>query len=195
MHQLTYGDRLQTLIRADAQRMRLLQHVHTLTLPDCWIGAGFVRNAVWAHLHSQHPAPPSADAVWPDSDVDVVWFDADRQSVAVDRALTDRLAALEPGARWSVKNQARMNGRNGDAPYASVADALRHWPETATAVAMRLTAVDELEILAPYGLDDLFGRIIRPTPPFRGARLDIVRQRVRDKRWLDRWPLLRVVEA
>ncbi|MBB6252296.1 nucleotidyltransferase family protein [Nitrospirillum iridis] len=191
----THKERLEVLIRRDGARLCLLRHVRTLDLPDCWIGAGFVRNAVWCHLHSQYPAPPSADAVWPDSDVDVVWFDDARQSVALDRDLTDRLAALEPGVRWSVKNQARMSGRNGDAPYASAADALRHWPETATAVAVRLTAADELEILAPYGLDDLFGRVIRPTPPFRGVRLDIVRQRVRDKRWLDRWPLLRVVEA
>ncbi|WP_252181181.1 nucleotidyltransferase family protein [Azospirillum sp. B4] len=194
MHQLTLGERLRALILGDASRVRLLVQVRALDLPDCWIGAGFVRNAVWDHLHHQgcgrqHPSIHS------DSDVDVVWFDAGRASVALDRALTDRLLAHTPGVAWSVKNQARMHGRNGDAPYASAADALRHWPETATAVAVRLTATDGLDILAPYGLDDLFGRVIRPTPPFQGAKLDIMRQRVRDKRWLERWPLLRVEEG
>ncbi|MEA1674354.1 nucleotidyltransferase family protein [Nitrospirillum sp. BR 11163] len=193
MHQLTYGDRLQALIRADGRRMKLLGHVRALDLPDCWIGAGFVRNAVWDQLHRPQAAAQTG-AETPESDVDVVWFDPARPSIALDRDLTDRLLAAAPDVPWSVKNQARMHGRNGDAPYAGCADALRHWPETATAVAVRLTPENALEILAPFGLDDLFGRLIRPTPAFRGAKLDILRQRVRDKRWLDRWPLLRVLE-
>ncbi|MEC4595177.1 MULTISPECIES: nucleotidyltransferase family protein [Nitrospirillum] len=194
MHQLTYGDRLQAVIRDDAWRMRLLAHVRALELPDCWIGAGFVRNAVWDHLHRQQAIPETAGEA-PDSDVDVVWFDAARSSIAVDRDLTDRLLVLAPDVPWSVKNQARMHCRNGDAPYAGCADALRHWPETATAVAVRLTPEDALEILAPFGLDDLFSRLIRPTPAFRGAKREILHQRVRGKRWLERWPLLRVMDV
>ncbi|ASG23418.1 nucleotidyltransferase family protein [Nitrospirillum viridazoti] len=194
MHQLTFGDRLQAVIRDDAWRMGLLAHVRTLDLPDCWIGAGFVRNAVWDQLHRQQAVPETAGEA-PDSDVDVVWFDAACPSIAVDRDLTDRLLALAPDVPWSVKNQARMHCRNGDAPYTGCADALRHWPETATAVAVRLTPQDALEVLAPFGLDDLFGRLIRPTPAFRGAKREILRQRVREKRWLERWPLLRVVDA
>jgi hypothetical protein len=31
--------------------MRLLDAVEALSLPNCWIGAGFVRNAVWDRLH------------------------------------------------------------------------------------------------------------------------------------------------
>ncbi|MDE1145442.1 MAG: nucleotidyltransferase family protein [Azospirillaceae bacterium] len=178
--------RLRGLILADTVRLPLLHKVRSLGLPDCWIGAGFVRNAVWDHLHHWE-----SDVA---GDVDVVWFDAARTAIALDRELTDRLLALAPAVTWSVKNQARMHGRNGDVPYADTEDALRHWPETATAVAVRLDADDGLDILAPYGLDDLFGRVIRPTPGFRAAKLDIVRQRVRDKRWLDRWPLLRVAE-
>ncbi|WP_145734642.1 nucleotidyltransferase family protein [Nitrospirillum pindoramense] len=193
MQQLTYGDRLKGIILGDARRMRLLDHVRALGLPDCWVGAGFVRNAVWDHLHRVR-AVQSLEADLPESDVDVLWFDPERTSLAIDRALTDRLLAQDPDAPWSVKNQARMHSRNSDAPYASTADALRHWPETATAVAVRLTSADGLEILAPFGLADLFGRIIRPTPAFRGAKLDIVRQRIRDKRWLERWPLLQVDE-
>lgn len=44
---------LQTLISSDAQRWHLLDIVRSLALPDCWIGAGFVRNAVWDHLHGR----------------------------------------------------------------------------------------------------------------------------------------------
>ncbi|WRQ77412.1 nucleotidyltransferase family protein [Pseudomonas saxonica] len=31
--------------------------VRSLNLPDCWIGAGFLRNAVWDYLHGRSPSP------------------------------------------------------------------------------------------------------------------------------------------
>lgn len=175
------GARLIALLRADPTRMRLLAAVEDLCLPDCWIGAGFVRALVWDHLHDRTASPL-------DTDVDVVWFDPAHATAAVDRELEAVLTAQDATVAWSVTNQARMHGRNSDDPYASAEDALRHWPETATAVAVRRMA-GRLEILAPFGLADLFAMTIRPTPAFRGARSSIVRDRVRDKRWLTRWPL------
>ena len=163
----------------------MLAAVEALDLPDCWVGAGFVRAAVWDHLHGS-----AASAQ--DSDVDVVWFDPARASPDVDRALEAVLAASHATVSWSVKNQARMHVRNGDPPYASTEDAVRHWPETATAVAVRRTA-DRLDVLAPFGLADLFAMLIRPTPAFSGDRLPRFHRRVHDKRWQERWPLARVV--
>jgi hypothetical protein len=175
---------LSALLRADGLRMRLLAAVETLELRDCWIGAGFVRAAVWDHLHGR---PASA----PDSDLDVVWFDPAYASEQFDRATEVKLRSVEPSARWSVKNQARMHARNGDAPYMSTEDSLLRWPETATAVAVRAVGAN-LETLAPHGLDDLFAMIVRPTPHFAGDKLPEFLARVRQKRWLERWPLLRV---
>ncbi len=179
--------RLIALLRADAARMRLLGAVEDLCLPDCWIGAGFVRALVWDHLHGRASSPL-------DTDVDVVWFDPAHATAAIDRELETVLTAHDPTTNWSVTNQARMHGRISDDPYASTEDALRHWPETATAVAVRQIA-GRLEILAPFGLDDLFGMTIRPTPAFCGDRLPHFHQRVHDKRWLERWPLTRLATS
>jgi len=109
-----------------------------------------------------------------------------------DTALEAELRLLEPGVAWSVKNQSRMHLRNGDIPYQSVVEAMRHWPETATAVGVRLTAEAGYDFIAPYGLDDLFGLILRPTPYFRGAKQGVFLDRVQRKRWLEKWPLLRM---
>jgi len=173
---------LTAVIAADASRMRVLELVRDLGLPDCWIGAGFVRSAVWDHLHGRTPR-------FPDGDVDVIWFDTTRADAAIDDALEVKLRCLDPAVDWSVTNQARMHARNGDAPYASTQDAVRYWPETATAIAVRI-ANGRIEIMAPYGLDDLVSMIVRPTPGFVGAKLGIVRKRVLDKRWRERWPRL-----
>ncbi len=151
-----------------------------LGLPDCWIGAGFVRDAVWDHLHGRKVAQPTGD-------VDVLWFDAAATSVQ-DRAIEAGLKTVVPSGKWSVKNQARMHLRNGDAPYSSVSDAMRHWPETATAVAARIGHGGDIEINAPLGLEDLFALILRPTAQFLSEKLPIFVERVSSKQWLTRYP-------
>ncbi|GGB61347.1 hypothetical protein GCM10011505_47510 [Tistrella bauzanensis] len=121
----------------------------------------------------------------------MIWFNPDRADPVVDDQLDAMLLAAAPDIRWSVANQARMHRRNGVPSYASTADAMTNWPETATAVAVRLITGDRVEVLAPLGLDDLFGLILRPTPFFLATgRLPVMTARIRDKRWLERWPKL-----
>ena len=59
-------------------------------------------------------------------------------------------------------------------------EAIGHWPETATAVAARLTAGGRCEIAAPCGRPDAGEK--------RGVYLD----RIQSKRWLAVWPRLRI---
>ena len=176
---------MRAMLAADPVRRRILDLVGSLALPDCWIGAGFVRNAVWDRLHGRSAAPLRGD-------VDVIWFDPQLATPADDARLEARLRAHDPGIVWSVKNQARMHRRNDDAPYCSATDAMRYWPETATAVAVRQTASGSWEIAAPFGLADLFGLVLRPTPRFAGAKRAAFLDRVRSKGWLDAWPRLRI---
>jgi hypothetical protein len=154
--------------------------------------------------------------------VDVIWFDSHCADSADDEVLEEKLKALDRDIAWSVKNQSRMHVRNDDEPYASATDALRFWPETATAVAVRLSghpdgplspgtpgfpraqgqhdtcvpvAPGNIEIAAPFGLDDLFGLIIRPGPRFSEAKRDIFLDRVWTKHWLRIWPRLTLMDA
>lgn len=148
--------------------------------PGAWIGAGFLRNAVWDALHGRRPDVAGL------ADLDVIFLDAACPDPTVDAAWEARLRAALP-LPWSVTNQARMHGRNGHAPYADCAEAIAHWPETATAVAARLG--DGVELLAPHGLDDLLGLILRPTPAFRD-RPGVIARRASEKGWFRRWPRL-----
>ncbi|HEX4368424.1 MAG TPA: nucleotidyltransferase family protein [Rhodopila sp.] len=174
---------LLTLLSRDHHRSHILDLVHALHLPDCWIGAGFIRNAVWDHLHRRPPSKPA-------SDIDVIWFDPHRARPDDDHAEEQHLTELDPDIRWSVKNQCRMHARNDDRPYTSATDALRFWPETATAIAVRRAGETGLEIAAPFGLNDLFALVLRPTPRFAEAKHDIYLERVRNKQWRLTWPRL-----
>jgi hypothetical protein len=173
------------LIAGDPWRMDVLRAVRALALPDWAIGAGFVRSRVWDWLGGD------ACATVP-TDIDVLYYDGADLSPARETVLEGRLNATLP-APWSVTNQARMHIDNGDAPYASTEDALRHWLETPTAVAVRLAADDRLALLAPWGLEDLFTMTVRPTPSGR-EKLGIYRRRIAQKRWADTWPGVRVLD-
>lgn len=171
------------LCRDDPGMRAALEAVAAHGPPDAWIGAGFLRNAVWDVLHGRQPDVAGL------ADLDVVFHDAANPDPAVDAAWEARLRGVL-ALPWSVTNQARMHGRNGHAPFTGVADAITHWPETATAVAVRMEG-GELRLLAPHGWGDLLGMVVRPTHAF-AERPEVVAQRMEKKGWLKRWPRLTV---
>lgn len=172
---------LKTLLTQDPARMKILRMTRELNLPDCWIGAGFVRSLVWDHLHQRQSSALRAD-------IDIIWFDPARASAQTDSALEGTLSSLCSELNWSVKNQARMHLRNADAPYRSAADAMTCWPETATAVAVRLDRHNEIEVSAPLGLEDLFSLVVRPTDRFRAEKHPVFLDRICSKAWRETWP-------
>jgi hypothetical protein len=171
-------------IESDVWMIQILRAVRSLALPDGWVAGGFIRNKIWDMLHGYEERTPLGD-------VDVVYFDLANTSPSIDPWFEEQLASLLPGVAWSVKNQARMHSRSGDAPYTSVKDALSASMDTASAVAARLTGNDDLELLAPYGFADLIGLIVRPTP-HSAKRLERYRDKIQSKDWLGRWPKLEV---
>jgi hypothetical protein len=172
-------------IARNPRMMHCLAVLATHGPAGAWIGAGFVRNAVWDHLSGKDTEPT------PLADLDVVFHDPDIATAEHDARIEAALSVAAPDLPWSVRNQARMHERNGHRPYRDVADALTHWVETATAIAARL-GPKGVEILAPFGVDDVLELIIRPTPAFR-TKPEIPLARLEAKGWLTRWPGLRVV--
>lgn len=166
----------------------VMRAVRELGLRDCWVAAGFVRNAVWDLLHGYAEPTPLAD-------IDVLFF-LDAADDAYDElALEAQLAGWLPQHTWQVRNQARMHRVNGFRPFLSSADAMCHWVETPTAVGLALDRLDRLQINAPLGVGDLLGLRLQPGPHFRRERLPVYRQRVQYKRWAETWPQLRVLAA
>ncbi len=176
---------LQRLISGDQTTRRLLDVLRDID-PDCWITGGAVRNLVWDAGHGFTVATPL-------DDVDVVRFDAANSTKQADEALEAALSQAAPNVKWSVKNQARMHELGGDAPYRDLADALAKFPETASALAVRLGSDDLVEIMAPLGLEDLFRLVVRPTP--YAVEHDLGRYTRRLARdWRRSWPKLVVAD-
>ena len=165
--------------------MPALRAARSLGLASWCIGAGALRNLVWDHLHGH--AVPSALA-----DIDLAYFDADHLGAERDRELQAQLRRQAPTLPWEVTNQAAVHlwfesyFGHAVAPLASLHEAVASWPEYATAVGVRLHADEGIEVIAPHGLDDLFGIFVRRNP----ARVSVetYRQRVQEKRYAERWP-------
>ena len=173
------------ILRAAPGSVECLQAVRDIGLPECWIGAGFVRNKAWDVLHGYADFTAL-------NDVDVVYFDAAATDRARETEHEHALAAALPDVPWSVRNQARMHIRNREAPYSDTADAMSRWVQTATAVGARIDGEGEIRILAPHGLDDLVDLILRPTPS-HAHRREMFETIVAEKRWLEIWPKLKIV--
>ncbi len=167
-----------------ASIMTVLDQVAKLDLPDSWVAAGFIRNAIWDELAGTDQEQLQA------SDIDVLYFDPSSPSRQTERELEAVLASERPDLDWQVRNQARMHLRNGDAPYTDTAHAMCHWLETPTAIGARLTGT-QVEILAPFGLEDLLTLTLRPTPA--GTRKpEQYLKRLQERGWQHRWPDMKV---
>lgn len=170
----------------DTDIMEALRLIQQLNLREGAIAAGFVRNFVWDRLHGYSTRTPL-------NDVDVIYYDPETKSEEQDQVYERELTKRMPQYQWQVRNQARMHLRNQHAPYRSISDAMMRWPETATAVAVRLNPQHRLEIIAPLGLDDLFGLIVRRGPLFEDV--DYFIERIEQKNWRFLWPKLDLVTS
>ncbi|MBD1556420.1 nucleotidyltransferase family protein [Vibrio sp. S9_S30] len=175
-------DTITELLKRDPLRQKALKAVAELTLPQCYLAAGFVRNLVWDHLH--HKSVPT-----PLNDVDVIYFDTEEcdseRYLQYEKALRSRM----PELNWQVRNQAKMHTRNGDLPYTSSVDAMSFWPEKETAVGVRMNEAGGYELVSAFGVDSLFNLNITHNTK---RTLTVFEQRVATKNWLVQWPKLEV---
>ncbi|MDR2298380.1 MAG: nucleotidyltransferase family protein [Comamonas sp.] len=207
MHDITLGIAQDEQVKGFVRRTPWLMQVLDAVRPQGWvswcIGAGAVRCAVWEALHGR-----AAGALPPSSlgDIDVVYFDArevepdhwqSAQALARQQ-LQDRL----PWARWEVVNQAAVHcwyrGATGQPvpPFVSLEQAVASWPEVATCVGVYLDARDELQLVAPLGLDDLLALRVRYNSSDAGrVSAAVYAERMACKRWQCEWPGLKIESA
>ena len=180
-------DEIKNLIKSDTWMMQVLSAARELNLPDWMIGAGFVRNKVWDHLHGfkNHEVQTA--------DIDLIYFDPDNKEELTEKDLDKKLAQIMD-VKWSAKNQSRMHLKHKRTqPYINCVEALSEWVGTPTCVAVRLEADDSISLFAPHGIDDLVNLVVRPSPTFLDD-LPTFWERIKSKKWLEKWPKLKVLE-
>lgn len=177
-------------IKTDAEMMAVIRTAMRLELPDGWVCAGFVRSKVWdiQHRFGQRCALP---------DVDVIYYDPQDTRESKEKVYEAKLREWMPGVPWSVKNQARMHIVNGLEPFTSSADGMAHFPETVTALGVKLSESRELVLCAPWDVTDVLKMVVRPTPYYTGSSKlrEVFRERMWKKDWSSVWPNVRIEEG
>jgi hypothetical protein len=182
---------LEAVLRTNSVVAAVLDRVAALDLPQWYLGAGAVAQTVWNAAHGFRPE----HAV---KDYDVVYFDASDLRPEAERVAGERVVAALGDLRVpvDVTNEARVHlwyeRRFGVslAAYGSVEEAIATWPTTATAVGVRPDPAGGLDVCTPFGLDDLFGLVVRPNR----ALVPEAVYRAKAERWKATWPRLTVLD-
>ena len=192
---MTDAERLAVMLRASLRVMAVLECARDLGLPDPLLFSGAVYQTAWNALTGRDPDHGIKD-------YDLGLHDPDTSWEAEDVWIRRVAAALPPplDAAVEVRNQARVhlwfNQRfGGDEPYPplrSTAEALERFVCPAFGVGARLGAGGKVEIVAPFGLDDLFALRLRPNPRRPLNRESYARVTASAKA---RWPELEIVES
>jgi uncharacterized protein len=79
-------------------------------------------------------------------------------------------------------------------PYSSSVDGISKFPETVTALGIKLDEKDNLVLTAPWGITDVVKLEVKPTPYFTvtNERMKIYQNRVTKKNWKSIWYKIKV---
>jgi uncharacterized protein len=143
----------------------LLQRLHALALPDCWLVAGCLFQAVWNRQQGRAPAAGVKD-------YDIFYFDAADTSFEAEDQVIQRVgvALADLDIAFDVKNQARVHlwyQQRFGWPYpqlASARDGIARFLIAGTCIGVSPISADRGELFAPFGLDDCFNGHLRPNP-------------------------------
>jgi hypothetical protein len=162
--------RLETIIRDDPDLMQLLASIRSVQLAQWRLVAGCLYQTVWNVLTGRKRGTGIKD-------YDLIYFDDSDLSWEAEDRVIRVVAAATRGCVGpvEVRNQARVHlwfeARFGTAyPQLYSADeAIRRYASIVHAIGVRLDYDDRLDVVVPFGLDDLFSMVIRPNYALENA--------------------------
>lgn len=180
---------LKTILQADPVVRETLELACGLDLPDWMVVSGAIYNSVWNSLTGKPPGHGIKD-------IDLFYWDGADLSYEAEDVVIRRAAAHFERLPLpvEVRNQARVHlwypDRFGRAcpAYRSSAEALGYFASRTHAVGVRLTSTGDLEIVAPFGLDDIFSFCITPNKVMDNRET----HRTKGERAMRLWPQITV---
>jgi uncharacterized protein len=181
-------DRALSFAFANPANRRIAEAIPALAGPDSWLVSGCVFQSIWNGLSGRDPSYGILD-------YDVFYFDQDVSYEAEDAVIRACAAATRDlGVEVQVRNQGRVHlwyPQKFGRPYpavASVEEALRRFLAPACAVGIRIKDGTP-ELLAPFGIEDVFARRIRRNVLVGGSP---EQYDAKTARWKAVWPEITV---
>ena len=186
---LTQIGQLEKIILSNEAIYSILKKSNKIDLKNYYIGAGCVAQTVWNNQMNYELMNGILD-------IDFVYYDNSNLSSENENSTIEYIKKeIEPcPIRLDIKNQARVHLWYKEhfgydiKPYKSIEDAINSWPTTATSIGIRLEN-EKIKVYAPFGLNDLFGMIVRANKTQITEEIYI--QKV--NKWKAKWPSLTIV--
>ena len=183
-------DCLERFLKQSEAIKNILKLAPKLRMPNWYLGAGCIAQTVW---NMQHGFSLTHGI----KDYDLVYYDSSDISYEGENFYLRKGKELFediPGD-VEIKNEARVHlwykkhfGYSIE-QYKSIKDAINTWPTTATSVAVKYDDKGKFIVYAPYGLNDLFGMIVRPNKT--QITKDIYLKKI--ERWTRIWHKLTII--
>ncbi len=167
----------------------VLMRISALEDKTMFLASGSIAQTVWNYQEKR----PLMEGI---SDLDIVYFDDDL-SYEAENEVIKKIKAMTKDipVELDIKNQARVHlwietkwGRK-IAPFTSSQNAISSWQSTASCVGVQIYQ-GEFQVFAPYGLNDIFGQIMRPNRDKVFKEL----YNLKVEKWTKKFPFLNVIE-
>ena len=181
---------LHRILKQNTALYQVIRNLYRLNLNDCYVGGGCVFQTVWNYQMGFEPN-------YGITDIDLIYFDdSDLSEDAENKAIIRVQQAFhDVPYTFDVKNEARVHlwykRKFGIdiSPYTSSESAINTWPTVVSSVGVYHDGKN-FKIYAPYGLNDMFGRIVR-------ANKLLITQDVFEKKaakWKSKWNDITVLD-
>ena len=169
------------IVAADPLLAETLARVRALALPDWLVVSGALYNSVWNHLTGKPPG-------YGIKDIDLFYFDDDDLSYEAEDVVIRRAAKHFEGLPLpvEVRNQARVHLCPR---YANSSESVSYFASKTHAAGVRFDGDGQLELVAPFGLDDIFSFRITPNRALDNRRT----HEAKGRRARENWPEISVV--
>jgi uncharacterized protein len=184
-------ERFLGIVLGDPMVRAVLDRAPELGLPEWWLTAGVLFQAVWNHVTGRPPGTGVRDA-------DLFYFDPDTSWDAEDAVIrrgVDLFADVPVPVE--IRNEARVHlwygGKFGTAappPFRSAAEPIAGFAAVCCCYGVTTGPDGGVRVHAPYGFDDLFALVVRPNPDSPAPRH---LYEAKAARWQRQWPELTVL--
>lgn len=170
------------LILSDEQICDLLQKCSKLGMREWALGGGALRNLIWDCKYYGS----KVDNI---SDFDIVYFGGS----GLPQGWTCRGKTVEFKDQSTIHNNYRSWFGKDFAAFKNINESVQFWSETATCIAAYMHN-GKLELITPYGIDDLMEGVFRPNPNhYALVPISNFDYRLASTRILEKYPSLTIV--
>lgn len=181
------------IIKQNSDLVTILDYIYELKLPNFYIAAGSVFQTIWNYYDNK----PLNFGI---KDIDIIYYDpinlSKESEQKLEKTIEDYFKKAGLNYELDIHNEARMHlwkkdneNKNID-QYKNSEDAIDQWIATVHAIGITKEN-NEIKVYAPYGLSDIFSKMIRPIKHKNNSK-ELYNKKVAS--WQKRFENLNIVE-